>query len=191
MGDPYEALIKARETDIRLMMINGIGRNGVSSLMAWVGALGEAVSVGGRRRNLFLEQKTGDPDVASVSLAQARTALRSTFKRMPQLARELEKPRRVVRAVLDAPQPVVWSSALDEIQDTREVLRPRLPFDGPGDYSGVETVATRAAALPLSAILEPIGRDPLTVADDSKFLERIAAQPNVPLAVRDGLKSLY
>lgn len=191
MGDPYEALIKARETDIRLMMINGIGRYGVSSLMASVGALGEAVSVGGRRRMLFLEQKTGDPDVASVSLAQARTALRSAFKRLPQLARELEKPRRVVRAVLDAPQPVVWSLALDEIQDTGVVLRPRLPFDGPGDYSGVETVATRAAALPLSAILEPIGLDPLTVADDSKFLERIAAQPNVPLAVRDGLKSLY
>ncbi|MFT3720549.1 amidohydrolase family protein [Pseudorhodoferax sp.] len=190
-GDPYEALIKARETDIRLVMINGIGRYGVPGLMGAAGAAGEAVVVGGRRRRLFVEHKTGDPDVANVSLAQARAALRTAFRNLPKLARELEKPRRVVHAMLDAPQPVVWSLALDEIQDTGVVLRPRLPFDGPADYSGVETVAARAPAPPLSAILEPIALDPLTVADDAQFLQRIAAQPNVPPAVRDNLASLY
>ena len=190
-GDPYEMLIKAKETDIRLLMINGIGRYGFPALMGAVGGAGESVYVGGRRRSLFLEQTTGDSDVANVSLAQARSALRSAFKRLPNLARELERPKRVARTMLDAPQPVVWSLALDEIQDTGMVLRPRLPFDGPTDYSGVETVATRAAALPLSAILEPVGLDPLTVADDPEFLERIASQPNLPPGVRDNLAGLY
>lgn len=190
-GDPYETLIKARETAIRLVMVNGIGRYGFPALMNAIGAAGEPVTVGGGRRTLFLQQKSGDPDVADVSLAQARSALRAAFRKMPTLARELEKPKRVARALLDAPQPVVWSLALDEIQDTGMVLRPRLPFDGPEDFSGVETVVSRAAALPLSAILEPIELDPLTVADDPNFPARIAAQPNMPAAVRDNLASLY
>ena len=73
----------------------------------------------------------------------------------------------------------------------RGVLKPMLEL-----LAGIPTIVYGYIALllvtpVLKAILEPIGRDPLTVADDSKFLERIAAQPNVPLAVRDGLKSLY
>ena len=33
-GDPYDALIHAKETDIRLVMINGVARYGVPALMA-------------------------------------------------------------------------------------------------------------------------------------------------------------
>jgi hypothetical protein len=33
--------------------------------------------------------------------------------------------------------------------------------------------------------------DPLTVADAPSFLGRIAAEPNVPPAIRDGLALLY
>jgi len=93
-----------------------------------------------------------------------------------------------------APQPVVWSLALDEIHDTGVVLRPRLPYDGPSDFTGVETFATPAArgvAAPLSEILEAVELDPLTVADDPSYLARIASQPNVPQPVRDNLASLY
>ena len=193
-GDPYEALIRAKETDLRLVMINGIGRYGFPSLMAAVGAAGESVYVGGRRRMLFLAQKTGDPDVAQVSLAQARSALRSAFRKLPKLARELERPRRATRAMLDASQPVVWSLALDEIHDTGVVLRPRLPLDGPEDFTGVETFVTPAArgiAAPLSEILQAVELDPLTVADDPRYLASVASQPNVPQAVRDNLASLY
>jgi hypothetical protein len=190
-GDPYDALIQATETDLRLVMINGIARYGVPALMVALGAAGETVRVGGRTRRLFLEQKTTDPDVSRVSLSEARAALRKAFRSLPKLASRLEKPRPLARAMLDAPQPVVWSLALDEIQDTGVVLRPRLPFEGPGDFTGVRTVATRAAATPLSEILQPIELDPLTVADDPRFLARIASQPNVPEAVRRELATLY
>ena len=46
-GDPYEALIKAKETAIRLVMINGIARYGMPSLMVALGAKGQTVQ---RRR---------------------------------------------------------------------------------------------------------------------------------------------
>ena len=85
---------------------------------------------------------------------------------------------------------MVWSLALDEIQSTGVVQRTRLPFEGPRDFTGPELFAARAAA-PLSALLQSIELDPLTVADDSNFLAQIAEQPNLPEAVRTGLAKLY
>ena len=190
-GDPYEAFIKAKETSIRLVMINGIARYGMPALMTALRAKGEAIRVGGKTRHIFLEQASGDPDVGSVSLKAARETLRSAFQDLPRLALELEKPKpRQATRALDAPQPVVWSLALDEIQSTGVDQRPRLPFAGPRDFTGPDLQAARAAVL-LSSLLQPIELDPLTVADDSNFLAEIAKQPNLPEAVRTGLAKLY
>jgi 5-methylthioadenosine/S-adenosylhomocysteine deaminase len=192
-GDPYEALIRAKETSIRLVMINGVPRYGVASLLDSLGVKGETLRVGGTLRRLFLEQETADPDVAAVSISAAKTALRKAFRDLPKLARELEAPRpmSVVRDALDAPEPLVWSLALDEIRETGVELRPRLPFNGPRDFTGPERTSLRAASATLSSILKPITLDPLTVADDPNFLIEIANQPNVPESVRNGLSGLY
>ncbi|MEO8123758.1 MAG: amidohydrolase family protein [Burkholderiales bacterium] len=192
-GEPYEALIRSKETAIRLVMINGVARYGMPAMMKSLGASGETLRVGGKTRTLFLSQDTADPDVTAVSLGAAKAALRKAFGNLAAFALELERPKlkAMTRGVLDAPQPVVWTLALDEIQDTGVELRPRLPFNGPKDFTGVEMVATRAASVPLSQLLEPIALDPLTVADDRNFLQEIAAQPNVPEAVRNGLGALY
>ncbi len=190
-GDPYEALIKAKETSIRLVVINGLARYGTPALMKALGPDGEVLRVGGLERRLFLQQDTGDPDVATVSLGAARAALRAAFRDLPKLASELEKPRVVRAASLDQPGKEVWSLALDEIQDTGIDQRPRLPLNGPNDFTGPETAVVRAAAAPLSTLLQPIELDPLTVADDRNFLAEIANQQNVPEAVRTGLAKLY
>jgi len=190
-GDPYEALIRAKETAIHLVMINGIGRYGTPGLMGALGLDGETLRVGGLARRLFLQQESGDPDVSSVSLRSARSALRKAFRDLPKLARALEQPRKRRRMALDAPQRVVWSLALDEIQPTGIEQRPRLPFRGPRDFTGPDHLAHRAAAQPLSKILQPITLDPLTVADDLDFLAQIGKQPNVPEAIRTGLADLY
>jgi 5-methylthioadenosine/S-adenosylhomocysteine deaminase len=192
-GDPYEALIKAKETSIRLVMINGVARYGLPGLMGALGPKGETLRVGGKTRWLFLEQESADPDVVNVSLSAARSTLHAAFRNLPKLARELENPNRkkALRAALDTPEPVVWSLALDEIQTTGLDLRPRLPFNGPRDFTGPERISLRAAADPLSTILQPIALDPLTVADDANFLTEIANQPNVPAAIRAGLADLY
>jgi hypothetical protein len=189
-GDAYEALIKAKETSIRLVMINGIPRYGTPGMMKALGHVGEALRVGGRARQLFLEQQTADPDVAAVPLATARSVLRKAFRNLPKLAAEIEKPK-PKPAASHAPRPVVWSLALDEIQSIGVDQRPRLPFDGPEDFTGPELVPLRKAAAPLSTILQAIDLDPLTVADDKNFLEEIKNQQNVPEAVRMGLADLY
>ena len=188
-GDPYEALVKAKETSIRLVMINGLACYGTPGLMSALGAEGETLRVGGRLRCLNLAQHTADPDVAAVSLKQARRTLRTAFRNLPALAREVEAPR-PRNALRSAPEPVVWSLALDEIEATGTDLRPRLPFSGPDDFTGPDRISPRAAA-PLSTILQSIALDPLTVADDPNFLADIAHQPNVPEAVRTGLAALY
>lgn len=192
-GDPYEALIRARETDLRLVMINGVGRYGMPGLMGALGLQGEALRVGGRPRRLFLQQANADPDVASMSLGAATRALRQAFQDLPDLARALEAPRpaSIVPAALDAPQPVVWSLALDEIEATAVDLRPRLPLNSPGDFTGPDRVSVHAAAAALSTVLQPVVLDPLTVADDPTYLSRIASQPNMPELVRSGLAGLY
>jgi 5-methylthioadenosine/S-adenosylhomocysteine deaminase len=192
-GDPYEALLRSRETSIRLVMVNGVARYGMPALMTRLGAKGEALRVGGKERRIHLAQETADPHVASLTLGAARTALKQAFRRLPELARELEqpKPMRPRRAALDAPKPVVWSLALDEIQDTAVELRPRLPLNGPTDFTGPLRTPLRAPSTPLSALLKAVELDPLTVADDPNFLKRIASQPNLPKWLRDGLAKLY
>jgi cytosine/adenosine deaminase-related metal-dependent hydrolase len=193
VGDPYEALVKARETAIRLVMINGIARYGMPSLMKAFGSQGEGLKVGGKQRRLFLEQASSDPNVASISLAEARHRLRAALHDLPGLALKLEQPspKKARRFALDTPESVVWSLALDEIEETAVEIRPRLPLNGPGDFTGPARVAPKATTRPLSSILAPVKLDPLTVADDPDFLAQIAAQPNIPKQVRTRLASLY
>jgi len=194
-ADPYEALIRAKELDLRLVMINGVARYGVPSLMRQLGSDGQSVSVGGRTRRLFLEQATADPDVAQVPLNEAAATLRQALQNIAELAKEIEtpKPAPATRHLLDAHTAPVWSLALDEIGSCGVELCPRLPFNGPDDFTGPDRAprALAIAAPPLSTILKPIQLDPLTVADDPGFLDRIAAQPNLPAAVRTGLAGLY
>ena len=185
-GDPYDALIHAKETDIRLVMINGVARYGVPALMALLAPDDQTVRVGGQSRKLFLKQETSDPDVAVVSLSKATSQLRDALLNIAKLAKEAEKPKPAAarKLALDATAQPVWSLALDEIQDRGEDIRPRLPFNGPRDFTGPKRAAVKvtAAAPPLSTILKPIQLDPLTVADDADFLDAIEQQPNVPEA---------
>ncbi len=192
-GDPYDSLIQAKETDIVLVMINGVARYGTSELMSTLAPRDQTVRVGGQTRRVYLEQETVDPDVKPVSLRTATRTLRKAFRDIRELARAAEEPMRVVRRALDAPIAPVWSLALDEIRDTGVDLRPRLPWSGPRDFTGPDRVPrlTAAAAVPLAELLEPIKLDALTVADDADFLIQIEAQPNVPDPIKRGLRDLY
>ncbi len=193
-GDPYDGLIRAKETAILLVLINGIPRYGTPSLVGQLGAAGEAIRVGGAPRRVFLEQATGDPDVAAVRLGTAIETLMTALRDLPKLARELERPKPVAATaarVLDRRQPVVWSLALDELQETGVDLRPRLPFGVRRAMTGPRRPVARAAAKPLSTVLEPLVVDAMTVADDADFFDRIAAQRNLPDAVKEGLPALF
>jgi hypothetical protein len=197
-SDPYGALLHAKETALRLVMINGVARYGRPELMAKLAPGDQTLKVGGQTRRFFLRQATADPDVHAVALSTARDTLAEALADVQKLARDLEKPARAaarVRRPLDGPEPTVWTLALDEIRDDGLELRPRLPYAGPRDFAGPSHLAPRAAARaaspPLSELLGPIALDPLSVADDGNFLAQIEAQPNVPLAIRQALRQLY
>jgi hypothetical protein len=158
--------------------------------MASLGGNGESVRVGGRLRILNLKQRTADPVVGAMTLGDARDTLKDGLRRLPELAREQEiAPERAVvpgRAV--ASEPLTWFLALDELADTGVELRPRLPLPGRRSFTGPEL---RTAAEPLSTILQPLELDPLAVADDEDFLDRISTQRNLPAYVAPGLRELY
>lgn len=193
-GDPYEHLVCAHDTGVHLVLINGVARYGTPGLMELLFADGEALLVGGEPRRLFLEQATADPRVQAVRFAAARRKLSDAFAELPELARELERPkvaRRGPLRALDAAEPIVWSLALDEIQDTGLELRPRLPFGAAGAVTGPRRLSLRAAAKPLTDVLDPLELDAPTVADDAQFLERVKAERNLPAGFADELASLY
>lgn len=194
-ADPYTARLHARETDIRLVMINGIARYGWPEMMTQLAPNDQTVGVGGQTRRLFLKQATADPDVAQMSLSNATDALRDALHDIAKLAKDTETAnlRVPARRLLDATAPPVWSLALDEISSCGMDLAPRLPFDGPRDFTG-SVRAPRAiakASPPLSAILKPVKLDPLTVADDDSFLNMMKNQPNVPGPIKNGLGAFY
>lgn len=193
-GDPYGALIGAAESDISLVMINGVARFGLPSLMKRLNPICQSVVAGGVNRRIFLEQATQDPDVATVSLSTAVDMMREALRELPALASELEKPKPVPRDIggraLDQPDPVIWSLALDEIHDTGVDLRPRLPFGKDLARSGPSRATAVGKAL-LSEILEPIQLDPLTVHDDADFLDRVSRQRNLPTNMGTELANMY
>jgi len=192
-GEAHESLIHAKETDIQLVMINSVARYGTPELMAAFSPDDQTVTVGGQSRRLYLKQERADPDVEALSLRTATKQLRDALHDIAKLAKEVEKPKPAAarKRALDAPARPVWSLALNEIQDTGQDIRPRLPFNGPRDFTGPKRPAKLAAAAPLSTILKPVRLDPLTVADDEQFLDSIEQQPNVPAPVKSGLRSLY
>src|SRR4029453_16098026 len=122
------------------VMINGIARYGPPDVMQPLAPSDQTVRVGGQTRRLFLTQETADPDVAQGPLSTATTTLREALHDIAKLAKETEKPRPAgaIRRVLDARAAPVWTLAGDEIFSSGVELNPRLPFGGPGDFTGPE-----------------------------------------------------
>ena len=194
-SDPYELLLTAKETSIRLVTINGIARYGLPGLMRQLGAAGEDIRVGGLSRTVFLQQEGVDPTIGTVSLKTATTALKEALRHLPELALEREQPDAAPRELLHRlvkgmPRQQEWTLALDELEDTGLDLRPRLPMPGERDLTG-PTRASAQTTAPLSEIVVPLDLDPLTVADDATFFARIDKQINLPDFVKTGLKTLY
>ena len=185
-GDPYRALLRSAEHDLRAVVIGGVARYGTPALMGRLGAgVTETLSVGGRRRALNLDDATTHPEVAALKLAEARDQLRDALARLPELAREQEDAANDPSAAAAAPR---LELVLDELEDNGFDQRPRLPVDG--ELTGPDLLAA-APAPPLSTILGPLGLDPLTVVDDKPWLEEIGTQTNLPPFLREGLPKLY
>ena len=186
-GDPYADLMAAQESDIALVVINGVPRFGTPDLFKALKMSGEIVKIGSASRRLYLKQDTEDPQVGAISLSEATATLRAALHKLPALAKQLEKPKKAVRARLRAEAPV-WRLALDEIMDSGVSLRAQLPLGH--HHTGAHALAG-AGSQPLSKIVEPLVLDPLTVASDAQFLPSIHVQKNLPPWFAAGLIAAY
>ena len=180
-GDPYAHLIAATESTIDLVVINGTPRYGDRDLMTAIGGSGESATIAGRPRLLDLVQPEEDPVMQGITYAAARQTLVDGLANLPQLAQA------AANALISSPvaaQRPQWFLALDELHDTGEELRPRLGGSGPAIVLG-------AAAAHAARQLQPLELDEVTVIDDKTFLQRVAAQHNLPGGLAANLAAAY
>lgn len=182
--DPYGGLLDARETDIQLVVINGVPRLGTATLMKKAGFEDtEKVSIGSAERRLHLEQKDVDAAVGKITFDAAHDTLKDALHDLPELAKKVDAKRHGAVAV-DQEQ---WHIALDEMAI--------------GDFeSGTDPAAEGAlgqlsalglGAQTLQSLVSPIVLDPATVADDSNFFDTIDQQLNLPSYLKTGLRQAY
>lgn len=186
-GDPYARLLEASETSISLVVIDGVPRYGNERLMGNFRLGTERWRVGSAERVLNLAQETANPVVGALRLGEARDRLREGMGRLPELARQLEEPATRAPVAEKVPQ---WSLVLDHEEPPGVNIRPHLPFDSADDPTAPRLAEIMSVQAPLAQVLGPLELDPLTVADDRDFADRLAQQRNLPDYLKDGLSAL-
>jgi 5-methylthioadenosine/S-adenosylhomocysteine deaminase len=183
-GDGHAHLFECGEHDVELVVINGVPRYGASKLMKKVlgeaADAGEAGSAGGRARLFYLVQASGDPVVGELSLGAATELLADGLARLPDLAKDM-----VEHPTLDPDAPLL---VLDHEDEDGFDVRPHLP--GPGGRPTAELDQAERAT-PLEDLLVPLTLDPLTVADDDRFVDTLAKEQNLPKEVADHVSDLF
>ena len=192
-GDPYQQLIRAKESDLALVMINGVGRIGDAALMRKLGFAGETLKIGGANHMLFLAHPAEDPLTQNLTLSAAGDRLTRALRGLPALARRAERPRPISPMAMARAGANTWRLALDEILDTGVELRANLPVRVPGGRT-LRAAAMRpvfAETKKLSAAVMPLAIDALTVVDDPGYLDALDTQRNVPDTIKEGLRDLW
>jgi cytosine/adenosine deaminase-related metal-dependent hydrolase len=197
-GEPYEHLLKARESAVTLVVVDGQPRYGQPSLMRpfTAGRAVERRTVGGADRVLDLTDALADPVVGALSLADAEARLAEGMRTLPELARVLENPitAGAVLGASDGATPGVWFLELDHDELDGTTDRPTLGgldlFAADGDQLGQAGLAPFGAAEPLSEVLGPLDLDPLTVVDDETYTDRLAGVPDLSREAVDVIKGL-
>jgi 5-methylthioadenosine/S-adenosylhomocysteine deaminase len=196
-ASPVSRLFQGDERTVQLVAIDGTPRYGTPALMAADGPGLETIAVGGEQRVLYLTQATEDPDVAALSYAQAEAKLTDALRNLTSIRQAQEAAGSGATGVSGpetlAAAPAVHAGhprlALDEFEHTDFTQRPHLRLGG--TITGPLDRAPAAAPVPISSLLTPIGLDPLTVADDASWLDRVAAEINLPAYLAPGLRALY
>jgi hypothetical protein len=182
-GDPYAHLIEADETQISLVVIDGVTRLAISSLSAGVPGDAEPCKVGGKKRLLNLDDGAADVIVQGLTLAAATEQLRDALHRVKELA--AAPPPHIAAGA--AAGPAGWTLVLEHEEPPGVSLRTRFTADGRRGPTARAAAPLAAPLPPLSEILEPIDLDPLTVADDDDYVAALKSQINIPQAIKDAI----
>jgi 5-methylthioadenosine/S-adenosylhomocysteine deaminase len=190
-GDPYDRLLRARESTIRMVAIDGIPRSGAPDLLDGfrLSSKAETISIGESERVLDLEDPQANPVIESVSLSEATDRLRDALLDLPKLAADLEHPSPELAEQLGTGSEPRWMLLLDHDEPFGLDQRPHLA--GRDGSPTAELKLDLTLAPPLSETLEPIDLDPITVVDDAAFLDRLQQEINLPTPVKESLPELY
>jgi hypothetical protein len=120
--------------------------------------------------------------VGALTLAEATELLADGLKRLPKLAKDM-----VEHPTLD-PEATILVLDHEEEEEGWDV-RPHLP--GPDGSLTAMTNGTFAASTPLPDLLVPLTLDPLTVADDDRFVETLTKEKNLPQEVAAHVSDLF
>jgi cytosine/adenosine deaminase-related metal-dependent hydrolase len=180
-GDPHGCLLDATETDVTLVLINGVPRSGTPHLMTACGiTTGEDLTIDGHPRRVNLTEASADPAVASLTVAEAQAALGAALSALPDHDQHLlaRIPEHQIRL------------AVEGLVDNQMSPRPHLTLAGAP--TGPNLPGSRAAvgaAPPIN--LPALTLQPLTAAGDPGYGQTLASEINLPAAVRDGLIAQY
>jgi hypothetical protein len=173
-GDDYLRVIKARESSIALVIIDGVPRVGRPQLMKAFKFRTEDIEeirVGRSERVLYLKQESAHSLVQDLTLTEATSRLRQAMRDLPALAAELDAAQvQGLFAGSEDTQGTTWNVVLD--------------FEEEEDTLGL-------AALPFADSVQPMDLVGISVADDAAFLRRLVAARNLPLFLKTGLPALY
>jgi cytosine/adenosine deaminase-related metal-dependent hydrolase len=198
-NDPYKTLLQASEKSIALVVINGTPRYGDATLMRSFGNKGtEAKTISGKAKRFNLQQTTEDPVVGALTLSAATERMKDGLKNIKKLAAKALPLRGMVdkqgdrflvplKAKPAANEEPEWVLVLDHNEDEGEAVRPH--FDAMAKQG---LPFKKIAAMEIKPeVLVPIQLDALTVATDSTFFKRVAAQMNLPDYIKKGLRKMY
>jgi cytosine/adenosine deaminase-related metal-dependent hydrolase len=189
-GDPYEHLLRARETGIVLVAVDGKPRYGQPRLLERFVDAGETLEIGGSARVVDLRDASGDPVVGALTFAEARERLADGMQRLSELAGAMEGRGVAAASMFGATSDEEdgrWFLELDHDTDPEFSLRPRIATTDPA----AGAVPDLFAAVPLSNILTSVTLDPLTVVDDPAFFDNVASARNLPEYIVRELPPLY
>jgi 5-methylthioadenosine/S-adenosylhomocysteine deaminase len=169
-GDPYTKLCQAKESDIALVVIDGAPKYGRSTLMKTLAPGAETVHIG---HHVYMAAFDKDPDLPFITLADATSLLADGLKDLPDLVGA--KPM-----MMAARTPQSWTLDFDEQEDE--------PFDLDPDQWGDMHRMMLMAAAPLPTV--PVDLDPLTIAGDAKYFDRLKAAINLPANIKAEIEKL-
>lgn len=195
--DHYRTLLAASEEQISLVVVNGAPRFGDGSLMGRFDGATEKKKIGNAYKRFNLQQATQDPIVGQLKLSAAEEKLKKALKNLRKVAEKqgglfkrksvrgitfLEPANKLVKAA--EPE---WVLVLDHNEDEGEPMRTH--FSVQGEPSMPMRKMAPTAVRPEDLV--PIELDPLTVANDADYFDRMKAQPNLPSYIKTKLKKLY
>jgi 5-methylthioadenosine/S-adenosylhomocysteine deaminase len=162
-GDPYDSLINSDESNIIAVIINGQPRSGRATIIDPSTPGVELIQIANQNLVLDIVDSASHP-LAGVSLSGAIATITWALANLPQVAQQAQTQA-----------PLMHEVALEH-------WRPIPDYE-----SGPPTELFSAAALPGPGDVDPLTAEPLTAVDDTGFIGRIKANPNVPQWLKDEL----